>query len=82
MRDGKCPQCGSTDIYVSDDPLYDSFSIKTDAGPALFPIHCYLCLSCRAVEFQAAELSAVLFGKGKELVNELPKSSNWKKLSG
>ncbi len=81
MKDGKCTHCNSTDVYVSDDPFYDSFTVKSDAGPDLFSIRCYLCLNCRTMEFEASENSAVIFGKGKPLRNELPKSSNWKKIS-
>ena len=82
MKDGKCPHCGSTDIYFSNNPFGEAFAVKTDAGIDLFKVYCYLCLNCRAIQIETAEQSAALFGKAKALSNEVPKSSNWKKISG
>ena len=46
MVNGKCPHCGSSEIYVSDDPFRDTFLVRTEAAD-VFGIRCYLCLSCR-----------------------------------
>lgn len=81
MISGKCPHCGSTEIYVSDDPFRDTFLVRTEAGADVFGIRCYLCLSCRAMEMHAAERSPSLFGKSASLVEEVPKSKNWKKVT-
>ena len=81
MVDGKCPHCGSSEIYVSDNPFYEAFMVKTEAGTDLFSVQCYLCLSCRAMELHAAERSPSLFGKNKALIHEVPKSANWKKVA-
>ena len=80
MVNGKCPHCGSTAIYVSQTPFHDTFMVRTDSGPSVFPIECYLCMECRALEMHAAERSPTLFGKNKALVDEVPKSTNWKKV--
>jgi hypothetical protein len=82
MKDGKCSHCGSSEVYVSDTPFSDTFAVKTLAGNDIFQVICYLCLNCRAMEFQADDRSVALFGKPKLLGNEVPKSSNWKKVSG
>jgi predicted nucleic-acid-binding Zn-ribbon protein len=76
---GKCPHCGLTEVYVSDNPFHDTFMVRTEAGSAVFAIQCYLCLNCRAMELHAAERSPSLFGKSKALVDEVPKSANWNK---
>jgi len=76
---GKCPHCGSTEVYVSDNPFHDTFMVRTEAGSDVFAIQCYLCLNCRAMEMHAAERSPSLFGKSKALVDEVPKSANWNK---
>jgi len=81
MVNGKCPHCGSTEIYVSDNPFHDTFMVKTDSGSDVFSIECYVCLGCRAMEMHAAEQSPSLFGKSKSLTDEVPKSSNWKKVA-
>lgn len=79
MVNGKCPHCGSTEVYVSDNPFHDTFMVKTEAASAVFAIRCYLCLNCRAMEMHAAERSPSLFGNSKALADEVPKSSNWNK---
>jgi len=81
MINGKCPHCGSSEIYVSDSPFYQTFMVKTEAGSDLFSVQCYLCLSCRAMELHAAEQSPSLFGKNKVLVDEVLKSGNWEKVA-
>lgn len=81
MVNGKCPHCRSTEIYVSQTPFSDTFMVRTDSGPAVFAVESYLCLGCRAVEMHAAERSPSLFGKSKTLVDEVPKSKNWKKVA-
>ncbi len=81
MIHGKCPHCGSSEIYVSDNPFYQGFTVRTEAGADLFSVQCYLCLSCRAMELHAAERSPGLFGKTKSLGEEVPKSNNWKKVA-
>ncbi len=80
MVNGKCPHCGSTEIYVSKDPFHEVFPIKTESGD-YFNVHCYLCLGCRAMELHAAERSQSLFGKGKSFLDVIPKSSIWKKVA-
>jgi hypothetical protein len=80
MKNGKCPHCGSTEIYVSENPFHDTFMVRTDAGSNVFSVYCYLCLSCKSMQLQAAEESPSLFGKSKSLVSEIPKSSNWQKV--
>jgi hypothetical protein len=81
MVTGKCPHCGSSEIYLSENPFHDTFMVKTESGSDLFSIHCYICLSCRAMEMHAAERSPSLFGKEKSLSVEIPASRNWKKVS-
>ena len=81
MVNGKCPHCGSTEVYVSDNPFHDTFMVKTEAGSDLFATQCYLCLNCRAMEMHAAERSPSLFGKSAVLSAEVPKSTNWKKVA-
>ena len=81
MINGKCPHCGSTEIYVSQNPFHDTFLVRTEAGSDVFAIECYLCLRCRALEVHAAERSPSLFGKSASLVDEVPKSNNWKKVA-
>ncbi len=78
MVNGKCPHCGSTEIYVSAEPFYDTFMVKAESS--LFSVECYLCLGCRAMEMHAAERSPILFGTSKSLIDEVPKSNNWKKV--
>jgi len=78
---GKCPHCSSTEIYVSDDPFRDTFLVRTEAGADVFGIRCYLCLNCRAMQMHAAERSPSLFGKSAALVDQVPKSANWKKVA-
>ncbi len=80
MKTGKCPHCGSDEVYLSDDPLQGLFAIKTDMGD-LFSVRGYLCLSCRAVQFEVLTESAVLFGKPKQLQTEVPLSTNWQKIN-
>jgi hypothetical protein len=81
MKDGKCPKCGSTEVYISDNPFHDTFAVRTQSGSDLFSVQCYLCLECHNMELYASEKSSGLFGKSKSLVNEVPKSSNWKKVA-
>ena len=81
MINGKCPHCGSSEIYVSDNPFHDTFMVRTETGPAVFAVQCYLCLNCRAMQMHAADRSPSLFGTSKSLVDEVPKSANWKKVS-
>ena len=81
MVNGKCPHCGSSEVYVSNNPFHDTFLVRTEAGPSVFDIHCYLCLNCRALQMHAAERSPNLFGKSQLLVEEVPRSANWKKVS-
>jgi hypothetical protein len=81
MVNGKCPLCGSTEVYVSDNPFQNTFMVKTESGSDLFGIQCYLCLGCRNMEIHAAEKSPSLFGKTRSIVDEVPKSSNWKKVA-
>ena len=81
MVNGKCPHCGSTEIYISNNPFHDTFMVKTESGSDVFGIQCYLCLGCRSMELYAAEKSPSLFGKTKSIVDEVPKSSNWKKVA-
>ena len=80
MLNGKCPHCNSSEIYVSDNPFRDTFMVKTEAGADVFAIRCYLCLNCRAMQIHAAERSPSLFGKSQALVEQTPKSTNWKKI--
>jgi predicted nucleic-acid-binding Zn-ribbon protein len=81
MKNGKCPKCGSTEIYVSVHPFSDSISVKsTTKSFDVFETEAYLCLDCRKIEMYAAEYSAVLFGKKKILKESVPLSENWKKL--
>jgi predicted RNA-binding Zn-ribbon protein involved in translation (DUF1610 family) len=81
MVNGKCPHCGSTAIYVSQNPFHDTFMVRTDSGGDVFPIECFLCLECRALELHSAEKSPGLFGKSAALVDEVPKSRNWTKVA-
>ena len=81
MVNKKCPHCGSTEIYVSDNPFHDSFMVRTESGSGLFSVQCHLCLGCRAMELHAAERSPSLFGKSTSILDQVPKSSNWKKVN-
>jgi len=81
MVNGKCPHCGSTEIYVSDNPFHDNFLVRTEAGSDVFGVQCYLCLGCRAMELHVAERSPSLFGKSSSILDQVPKSSNWKKVN-
>ena len=81
MVNGKCQHCGSTEVYVSDTPFHDSFLVKTEAGSNLFSVQCHLCLGCRVMEFHASERSPSLFGKSASILDQVPKSSNWKKVN-
>jgi hypothetical protein len=78
---GKCPHCGSAEVYVSDSPFHDTFMVRTESGSSLFSVQCYLCLQCRVMELHAAERSPSLFGKSKALIDEVPKSANWNKVA-
>ena len=80
MVNGKCPHCGSSEVYVSDNPFHNTFLVKTDSESDVFAIQCYLCLGCRSMELKAAEKSPSLFGKTASIVVEVPKSDNWKKV--
>ena len=80
MVNGKCQHCGSTEIYVSDDPFRHAFMVKTESGSNIFGVQCHLCLGCRAMEFHASERSPSLFGKSASILDQVPKSSNWKKV--
>ena len=81
MINGKCKHCGSTEVYVSDDPFHDTFMVKTESGSNLFGIQCYLCLGCRIMELHAKESSPSLFGRGASLSEQVPKSRDWKKVN-
>lgn len=80
MINGKCPHCGSSEVYVSENPFHDTFMVKTNAGPDVFSVHCYLCLNCKVMQLHASEESPSLFGKSSSLVKEVAQSSNWKKV--
>ena len=81
MINGKCPHCGSSEVYVSDNPFHETFLVRTEAGADVFAIRCYLCLNCRALQMHAAERSPSLFGKSHALVDEVPQSNNWEKVA-
>ena len=81
MKNGKCPNCGSTEIYVSRSPLTENLTVKAATkNTDVFATEAYLCLECRKMEVYAQEISATLFGKGKTIKDCIPNSENWKKL--
>ncbi len=80
MVDGKCKHCGSTEVYMSDNPFHDAFTVMTGSGPNIFAVQCYLCLGCRVMELHVKESSPSLFGKRASILDQVPKSSNWKKV--
>lgn len=82
MRRGKCPKCGSSEIYVRQSALGGSDSSVHLNGVLgeLFAIDCYLCLSCRYMELYAAENSVALWGKGKALEQVVQQSKDWQRI--
>ena len=81
MKNSKCPNCGSTEIYVSEQPFTDTLCVKSKTkSTESFETEAYLCLVCRKLELYVSEKSVVLFGKAKTLLDSLPLSENWKKL--
>jgi predicted nucleic-acid-binding Zn-ribbon protein len=82
MKNGKCPKCGSGQIFVSDAPFSDSVTIKANTKSVeSFPSTAYLCVDCRYIEIYASETSVALFMKGKPLKDCIATAENWKKVS-
>ncbi len=80
MKNGKCPHCGSTEVYVSDYPFTDSIAVKSSTETIdTFPTEAYLCLECRHLEIFVKETAVAFFGKGPTLKNSIPYSENWRK---
>ena len=80
MVNGTCQHCGSTEVYVSDNPFYEGFLVRTEAESNVFSVQCHVCLGCRVMEMHVNEKSPSLFGKSASIVEQVPKSSNWKKV--
>ena len=82
MKNGQCPKCGSTDIYMgTDNVIGDSSPQFIRTGAELFPLEVYLCGNCRNVELYAASTSTGVFGKGKPFSTEiLVKNHKWQKV--
>ena len=82
MKNGQCPNCGSSEIYVSEHPFSESITVKSKTKSIeVFQTQAYLCLACQKVEIYVMENSASFFGKGKELKDSVPASENWKKVT-
>jgi predicted nucleic-acid-binding Zn-ribbon protein len=80
MKNGRCPKCGSDQIFVSDLPFSDSVTVRANTkNIESFPSTAYLCVDCRYVEIYASEISVTLFGKGKPLKDCITSAENWKK---
>ena len=77
MKDGKCPRCGSAEVYLSSSPFSDSIFVKSNT-PSIetFTTSAYLCLDCGHLEMYVSDTSVALFGKGKSLKESIPASSN------
>ena len=84
MTNGICSNCGSKNIYKSENTSWsrDGISVQAlgDKVTEVFATQAYLCLDCRKLEIYVDENSAAIFGKGKPLAESIQLSSNWKKL--
>ena len=78
MKSGRCPQCGSVEIYVSNSPYPDSIFVKSNT-PSIdtFTTFAYICLDGGRLEIYVSDPSVALFGNGKSLKESIPASSNW-----
>ncbi|KXK11145.1 MAG: hypothetical protein UZ14_CFX002002954 [Chloroflexi bacterium OLB14] len=85
MTNGICPNCGSKNIYKSENTSWsrDGLNIQAlgDKVTEVFATESYLCLDCRHIQMHVAEYSAAIFGKGKSLKESIQASSNWKKVN-
>ena len=82
MKNGKCPKCGSDQIFSSNLPFSDTMMVRVNAkNIESFPNTAYLCVDCRYIEIYTSEISTTLFGKGKSLKDSIAISENWKKVS-
>jgi hypothetical protein len=51
MKDGKCPKCGSAEIYMSNSPYPDSIFAKSNTSSIeTFTTSAYICLDCSHLE--------------------------------
>ena len=81
MKDGKCPRCGSAEVYFSSAPFPDSIFVKSNTSSIeTFTTSACLCLDCGHLEIYVSDTSVALFGKGKSLKESIPASSNWAKV--
>lgn len=59
MKDGKCPKCGSTNVYVADDLPLKSGPFGSNAIPVSLTVMAaldnYVCVDCGLVEHYVAE---------------------------
>lgn len=76
MKNGTCPECNSTEVYLSGvSPLQAGESLVRIYNPAGndMPIEIYLCAQCGHTEMQVAE-------NYKAQLADLVKSKLWKKV--
>lgn len=61
MKQGKCPKCGSTNVYTADDLLLKSGPFGSNTIPisltAMAALDNYVCVDCGLVESYVAEKS-------------------------
>jgi predicted nucleic-acid-binding Zn-ribbon protein len=82
MRSGKCPKCGSAEVFVRKSALGDgqsSLMLQAVLGE-LFEVDCYLCLNCRHLELYAAERAVAIFGKGKPVAEVVGQAKEWRRV--
>ena len=83
MQERKCSKCGSANVYknTSNNWHKDGLILQMIAEgnfPALFQTVAFLCLDCRNLEIQVAEIST-MYGKQKMLIDTIQASNNWVK---
>ena len=77
MKNGKCPNCDSTEIYQSDfAPLQAGGSLLGLYNPAGndLKLQAHLCANCGHIEIGVAEVS-------RQKITDLVKTEKWKKVS-
>jgi ssDNA-binding Zn-finger/Zn-ribbon topoisomerase 1 len=82
MTNGKCTQCNSSNVYLSEESFEGAALVFRESGGDRISLECYVCLDCRYTAFYAKERTMAIFGKSKsltELIAADPK--RWKRVS-
>lgn len=66
MNNGRCPKCGSIEIYFSNSPYPDSIFVRSNTpGLETFTTSADLCLDCGHLEMYVSNTAVALLGEAK-----------------